>query len=276
MDEQADMLRSESAPVLHGGSNYFGASPTSRKRRHSHEILPALQPGPRSAALRPRRHSSCDEPAFGVGLAKRSRSINSRQDGDQGLTLILEDRECGTGLMSLIARGSEMAGQQTDNGSLPAQEQRELILLGTDNRLDISKQGDPGGSSTSRHILTARRRRHGLVHYDSPLEVAVSNPAIRGGDGSIPRSQVPVQNEVLRVQPQPPPAAARRRRFGVVTAPLQFAGSRTLGRYTCVLTSPILYVCVCVSQCVCVCVCVCVCGRALRPMGFYCILCGSI
>ena len=174
MDEQADMLRSESAPLLHGGSNYFGASPTSRKRRHSYEILPALQPGPRSVALRPRRHSSCDEPAFGVGLAKRSRSINSRQDGDQGLTLILEDRECGTGLMSLIARGSEMAGRQTNNGSPPAQEQKELTLLGTDN------QGDPGGSSTGRHILTARRRRHGLVHYDSPLEVAVSNPAIRG------------------------------------------------------------------------------------------------
>jgi len=140
MDKQADMLRSESAPLLQGGSNNFGASPTSRKRRHSYELLPALQPGSRSAALRPRRHSSCDKLAFGVGFAKCSWSINSRQDGDQGLTSILEDRECGAGL-------------------------------------DISKQSDPGGSSTGRQILIARRRSHGLVHYDSPLEVAVSNPS---------------------------------------------------------------------------------------------------
>ena len=228
MDEQVDRLRSESAPLLHDGSNYFGMSPSSRKRRHSYGILPTLQEGSRSVALRPRRHSSCDEPAFGLGLAKRSCSVNSRQDDGQGLTSIVEDRECGPEQLSLCTRGNEMAGEQAESRSPPALEQREITLLGTG---EISRHGDPSGGSAGRHILTPRRRKHGLVHYDSPLEVAVSNPAIRDGDGSTPRSQVAVQNEVLNAHPQPPPATARRRRFGVVTAPIQFAGARTLGMY---------------------------------------------
>ena len=120
---------------------------------------------------------------------------------------------------------------QADNGNLLTEKQDGSSPLQTETR---NGQESEGGGSSECHIITPRRRKRGIVQFDSPMEVAVSNPAIQDGGGAIPRShpQAVLENQVVGdAHPNPPPAAARRRRFGVVTAPVQFAGTRTLGTY---------------------------------------------
>ena len=241
MEEQDDKLtelRSESTPPMHGGSNL---PPTSRKRRHS-DVLPAFQGRPNMATLKPRRHSSCDQPEFDFVPAKRACSIDSRQGEDLALLGEIEEHQNEESPHDLDVG-------QADNGHLLSQKQDGSSPLQIETR---NGQESEGGGSSERHIITPRRRKRGIVQFDSPMEVAVSNPAIQDGGGAIPRShpQAVLENQVVggaipRSQPQavlenqvvgdahpnPPPAAARRRRFGVVTAPVQFAGARTLGTY---------------------------------------------
>ena len=239
MEEQDDKLtelRSESAPPMLSGSNL---PPTSRKRRHS-DVLPAFQGRPNMATLKPRRHSSCDQPEFDFVPAKRACSIDSRQGEDLALLGEIEEHQNEESPHDLDVG-------QADNGHLLSQKQDGSSPLQIETR---NGQESEGGGSSERHIITPRRRKRGIVQFDSPMEVAVSNPAIQDGGGAIPRShpQAVLENQVVggaipRSQPQavlenqvvgdahpnPPPAAARRRRFGVVTAPVQFAGARTLG-----------------------------------------------
>ena len=220
MEEQDDKLtelRSESAPPMHDGSNH---PTTSRKRRHS-DVLPVFQERSNMATLR--RHSSCDRPEFDFGPVKRACSIDSRQGQD--LALLGEDEE-----HQSEESPRDVNVGQVDNGGLLTEKQDESSPLQTEAR---NVQDSEGGGSSERHIITPRRRRRGIVQFDSPMEVAVSNPAIKDGGGAIPRSQprAVLQNQVVDTHSNPPPAAARRRRFGVVTAPVQFAGARTLGTY---------------------------------------------
>ena len=222
MEEQDDKLtelRSESAPPMHDGSN---PPTTSRKRRHS-DILPAFQGRSNIVTLKPmRRHSSCDQPEFDFGPAKRACSIDSRQGEDLALLGVDEEHQ--------KESPRDVNVGQADNGDLLTEKQDESSPLPTETR---NVQESESGGSSERHIITPRRRRRGIVQFDSPMEVAVSNPAILDGGGAIPRSQprAVLQNQVMDGHPNPQPATARRRRFGVVTAPVQFAGARTLGTY---------------------------------------------
>ena len=217
MEEQDDKLtelRSESAPPMHDGSNHLA---TSRKRRHS-DILPVFQGRSNMATLKPmRRHSSCDQPEFDFGPVKRACSIDSRQGEDLALLGVDEEHQKDS--------PRDVNAGQADNGDLLTEKQDESLPLQTETRNVQESEGD---GSSERHIITPRRRRRGIVQYDSPMEVAVSNPAIQDGGGAIPRSQ---PRAVVDGHPNPQPATARRRRFGVVTAPVQFAGARTLGTY---------------------------------------------
>ena len=223
MEEQDDKLtdlRSESAPPMHDGSNH---PTTTRKRRHS-DILPAFQGRSNMVTLKPmRRHSSCDQPEFDFGPAKRACSIDSRQGEDLALLGVDEEHQ-------KEESPCDVNVEQADNGDLLTEKQDEPLPLQTETRNVQESEGD---GSSERHIITPRRRRRGIVQYDPPMEVAVSNPAIQDGGGAIPRSQprAVLQNQVVGGHPNPQPATARRRRFGVVTAPVQFAGARTLGTY---------------------------------------------
>ena len=127
---------------------------------------------------------------------------------DQSLTLCLRNVhavfKAGWGLLGEIEEHQNEDSPhnvnvgQADNGHLLTEKQDWSSPIQTETR---NGQESEGGGSSESHIITPRRRKRGIciVQFDSPMEVAVSNPAIQDGCGAIPRSQpqAVLENQVV-------------------------------------------------------------------------------